>query len=56
MNGLYNMLLGLVVAGLVFHLIVKLNSGLFLSAIVLLVVLAGADALLYRLLMTKGET
>ncbi|MBP1157520.1 MULTISPECIES: hypothetical protein [unclassified Paenibacillus] len=55
MNGLYNMLIGLVFAGLVFLLVLKLDCGLFWTAIVLLVVLIGADALLYRLLMAKGE-
>lgn len=55
MNGIYNMLIGILAAGLIFLLVLKLELSLFFAVFALLVLLTGADFLLYRLLMTKGQ-
>ncbi len=55
LNGIYNMLIGILAAGLIFFVVFKLELSLLSTALALLVLFIGADLLLYRLLMTKGR-
>ncbi|NTZ20310.1 hypothetical protein EXW96_23110 [Paenibacillus sp. JMULE4] len=55
LNGIYNMLIGILAAGLIFFVVFKLELSLLSTALALLVLFIGADFLLYRLLMTKGR-
>ncbi|GIP38677.1 ABC transporter permease [Paenibacillus sp. J31TS4] len=55
LNGLYNMLLCILLAVLLFFAVLKLDIGMWGSFGVLLVIMLAADYALYRVLVTKGE-
>ncbi|MEF3311955.1 hypothetical protein PV433_24000 [Paenibacillus sp. GYB004] len=55
MNSVFNLLICVAFAGLLFFLVSRLGLSLTMTAIVLMLILVAADLLLYRLLQTKGQ-
>ncbi|MFC3773105.1 hypothetical protein [Paenibacillus sp. GCM10012303] len=55
MNSVFNLLICVAFAGLLFFLVSRLGLSLTTTAIVLMLILVAADLLLYRLLQTKGQ-